>query len=80
MALEPWGETMPLLKIAAAYRAPYEIPLAVADYYQHKRPISDYVRGLINQMQTNEYNMLCQDVRYISAFVMKQRATVGPKW
>lgn len=73
MALEPFGETMPLLKIARHYGVDYAIPLALADYYQHGRRLTSWITWMINAMPVEDYGKLAQDVRYISRYVCDQR-------
>lgn len=35
----PYGDTCPVLRITQHYSLPYEIPLALVDYYLHGRPV-----------------------------------------
>jgi len=35
----PYGDTCPVLRIAQHYSLPYEVPLALVDYYLHGRPV-----------------------------------------
>lgn len=70
----PWGETMPLLKIARHYGVDYAVTLALADNMQHGRPLTPYVWELGRAVERDTMASIIQDVRYLSAYVMEQRA------
>lgn len=72
-ALLPWGETMPLLKIARHYGVPYEVTLALADNMQHGRGITEYVWELGRTVDRDAMDSVIQDVRYVSQYVANQR-------
>jgi hypothetical protein len=66
-AQHPFGETCPLLKIAQAYDIDYAIPLAIADWYIHRRSngIAMYTIA-INKLDTERYTAMCEDVRAVT--------------